>query len=304
MELSAPPFTLTHNHLLVRLTHNAKLSLGSLKTIQNYSRESIRRRGRIRIRGAACRTNTTEKDRGRNEACTHLLFDIDGGVPGNEWIVRRFSASSLQSKPPPKQKEDFYINTGYAVRALREQLPSMFYKEPTFDIYREDIVFRDPLNTFSGIDNYKLIFWALRFHGKIFFKALWIDILRIWHPAEKVIMIRWTIYGIPRVPWEAQGRFDGTSEYKLDSDGKIYEHKVDNIELSSRPKFSVPLVESLIGALGSPSTPRPTYFETIGIVFWMLLPYLIQFTWVRYYVAMKGTVDLKNATLGFNSVHV
>lgn len=85
-----------------------------------------------------------------------------------------------------------------------------------FTLFREDIVFRDRINTFRGIDNYKLIFWALRFHGKIFFKAIWVDIHRIWQPNDKVIMVRWTVRGVPRVPWEAQGHFDGTSEYKLD----------------------------------------------------------------------------------------
>jgi hypothetical protein len=85
-----------------------------------------------------------------------------------------------------------------------------------FTLFREDIVFRDRINTFRGIDNYKLIFWALRFHGKIFFKAIWVDIHRIWQPNDKVIMVRWTVRGVPQVPWEAQGHFDGTSEYKLD----------------------------------------------------------------------------------------
>ncbi|KAH9329728.1 hypothetical protein KI387_001836 [Taxus chinensis] len=292
MELTAPPSRIRHTHLLSSLHyHHAKLFTGHLKTEKNYSR--------VRIR-AECETKT---DRGgRNNDSGLQLFDIEEELPGNGWIVRRFSAS-LQSKPPPKQKEEFYINTGYAIRSLREQLPSIFYREPTFDIYREDIVFKDPLNTFSGIENYKLIFRALRFHGRIFFKALWVDILRIWHPTEKVIMIRWTINGIPRVPWEAQGRFDGTSEYKLDSNGKIYEHKVDNVVLNSPPRFTVPVVENLIRVLSGTSTPKPTYFETTGILFWMLMPYLVQFTWLHYYLAMKGTMDLKDVAIGFTSLH-
>ena len=38
--------------------------------------------------------------------------------------------------------------------------------------------------------------------------------------------MRWTVVGNPRVPWEAQGFFDGVSNFKLDKHGKIYEHKV------------------------------------------------------------------------------
>lgn len=72
--------------------------------------------------------------------------------------------------------------------------------------------------------NYQLIFWSLRFHGRIFFKQLYVDVRRIWQPSDGVICMRWTVHGVPRVPWEAEGTFDGISQYKLDSDGKIYEH--------------------------------------------------------------------------------
>ncbi|KAL2892088.1 hypothetical protein RDABS01_008004 [Bienertia sinuspersici] len=170
------------------------------------------------------------------------------------------SSSSLKTKED-EQKRDYYINMGYAIRCLREEFPELFQKEPNFDIYRDDIVFKDPLNTFSGIENYKSIFWALRFNGRIFFKALWIEILSVWQPMENIILVRWTVHGIPRVPWESRGRFDGISEYKLDRNGKIYAHKVDNIALNSPRKFQVLSVQELILSLSCPSTPKPTCFE-------------------------------------------
>ena len=45
-----------------------------------------------------------------------------------------------------------------------------------FDYFRDDITFKDPLNTFTGIEKYKLIFWALRFHGKILFREIALDV--------------------------------------------------------------------------------------------------------------------------------
>lgn len=207
-------------------------------------------------------------------------------------------SAAVQSTPPPRQKQeesekqDFYVNIGYAIRTLREELPTMFYKDLTYDIYREDIVFRDPLNMVGGLGNYKLIYRALRFHGKIFFKALWVDILWVWQPSDNVIMVRWQVRGIPRVPWEAQGIFDGTSEYKLDKGGKIYEHKVDNVALNARPKFKIPTVADLLRVGACPSTPKPTFFQTTLLVFSVIWPYLLQFTWVRYYLALKGTIGL------------
>ncbi|KAK4339340.1 hypothetical protein RND71_040802 [Anisodus tanguticus] len=160
-----------------------------------------------------------------------------------------------------EEKRNYYLNTGYAIRTIREEFPTLFYKELNFDIYREDIVFKDPLNTITGIDNYKSIFWALRFHGRMLFKALWIDIVSVWQPVENMIIVRWTVHGIPRVPWERHGRFDGTSEYKLDKDGKIYEHRVHNIALNAPPKFHVRAVQELIEYIGGGSTPKPTFFE-------------------------------------------
>jgi len=38
--------------------------------------------------------------------------------------------------------------------------------------------------------------------------------------------MRWTVHGIPRVPWNAEGIFDGVSTFRLDGHGKIYEHQV------------------------------------------------------------------------------
>lgn len=185
--------------------------------------------------------------------------------PNIRGATGQFSAPVKPSNPKKSEEEEerqnYHVNMGYAIRTLREEFPALFYRELSFNIFRDDIVFKDPLNKFVGIENYKSIFWALRFHGRIFFKALWIEIVSVLQPMEGVIMIRWTVHGVPRVPWESRGRFDGTSEYKLDKNGKIYEHKVHNIATNSPSKFHVMSVEELINSFGCPSTPKPTCFE-------------------------------------------
>ncbi|MBA0736221.1 hypothetical protein Gogos_009792 [Gossypium gossypioides] len=255
------------------------------------------------LKSCAISKNDDEKVWSRTNARVGVK-DVGSTVSGLSQNLRlyvQFSAPvkrGSKSSKEEEEKQDYYVNMGYAIRTLREEFPDIFYRELSFDIYRlraflrdtsidagglifpysvrlytpysdkvtsplfrDDIVFKDPLNTFIGIDNYKSFFSALRFHGRIFFKALWLDIVSVWQPMENVIMVRWTIHGIPRVPWESHGRFDGTSEYKLDKKGKIYEHRVDNTALNSPPKFHVLAVEDLIRSVGCPSTPRPTYFE-------------------------------------------
>uniref|UniRef100_A0A803NRY6 Uncharacterized protein n=1 Tax=Cannabis sativa TaxID=3483 RepID=A0A803NRY6_CANSA len=91
----------------------------------------------------------------------------------------------------------------------------------------------------------------------IFTKDLNYDIYRIWQPSENVILIRWNLKGVPRVPWEAKGQFQGTSRYKLDRNGKIYEHKVDNLAFN----FPQPLkpAASVLDLVKPVSSPNPTF---------------------------------------------
>eukprot|EP00243_Klebsormidium_subtile_P001703 TRINITY_DN13155_c0_g1_i1.p1 TRINITY_DN13155_c0_g1~~TRINITY_DN13155_c0_g1_i1.p1 ORF type:complete len:377 (-),score=70.53 TRINITY_DN13155_c0_g1_i1:260-1390(-) len=263
-----------------------------------------------------------EERRGAEGCSTSERLEGEGGWKQQGARVGRiggpsFLASTLQSSSPPKQRQEsnerdqFYVNVGDAIRTLREELPGLFYRKPTYNIYREDIVFRDRVNTFHGLDNYKLIFWALRFHGKIFFKAIWVDIQRIWQPTDKVIMVRWTVRGVPRVPWEAQGHFDGTSEYKLDKDGKIYEHKVDNVIMSQPPSYQPISVMDLVRAAGGRPTPsffsgcesqdstslvQPNSWSLALVAEWERIAFNFKrASWVRFYWALKGTLAINGA---------
>ncbi|XVF77806.1 hypothetical protein PTKIN_Ptkin14bG0076100 [Pterospermum kingtungense] len=180
------------------------------------------------------------------------------------------------------ERDEFYVNLGLAVRTLREDLPFLFTRDLNYDIYRDDITFVDPLNTFSGIENYKLIFWALRFHGKILFRDISLEVFRIWQPSENVILIRWNLRGVPRVPWEAKGQFQGTSRYKLDRNGKIYEHKVDNLAFNF-PQPLKPAASVLDLVAACPASPNPTFL-------WGPVD-MYHSSWVEFYRAVKETLD-------------
>ncbi|KAI5005999.1 hypothetical protein ZWY2020_033242 [Hordeum vulgare] len=64
-------------------------------------------------------------------------------------------AATTRRDDDEEERRRYYLNLGYAIRTLREEIPDVFYKELSFDIYRDDIVVRDPFNKFEGIDNYK-----------------------------------------------------------------------------------------------------------------------------------------------------
>jgi hypothetical protein len=144
-----------------------------------------------------------------------------GGGGGATPSVRPYFEVQVDEPPPPQQKDksaDYYANVGDAIRALRDDIPLLFQRElncerrtdqpaapccsccgctgrpitllcfPTAgSIYREDVTFRDPNISFTGLKNYKLIFWSLRFHGRLFFKNPYVEVLRIWQPEDQLI---------------------------------------------------------------------------------------------------------------------
>ncbi|KAJ0980836.1 hypothetical protein J5N97_009091 [Dioscorea zingiberensis] len=228
--------------------------------------------------------------------------------------LRRFSSSATKLDHPPLRdaklrhpspplsdhhlrsgnggKDDFYLNLGLAVRTLRDDLPALFFKDLNYNIYREDITFVDPLNTFRGIDNYKLIFWALRFHGRVLFREIGLEVFRVWQPSETTILIRWELQGVPRVPWEARGQFQGTSRYKVDRNGKIYEHKVDNLAFNFPRAVRPGTVLDLVAASACPPSPNLTFR-------WDAMDDAGSSSWLELYREVRGTL-VRDRTEGFS----
>ncbi|KAK9152203.1 hypothetical protein Syun_010512 [Stephania yunnanensis] len=208
------------------------------------------------------------------------------------------------------QRNDFYINVGLAVRTLREtchccfqgpqlrHLQAQQWLSKDYEAYAvweeqhilDDITFIDPLNTFTGIEKYKLIFWALRFHGRILFREISLEIFRVWQPSENIILIRWNLKGVPRVPWEAkEGQFQGTSRYKLDRNGKIYEHKVDNLAFNF-PQRLVSATSVLDLVTAQPASPNPTFSWGHSSDY--------SSSWLEFYRAVRRTLDAEDYLVG------
>lgn len=115
------------------------------------------------------------------------------------------------------------MDSATLIETLNTDLPTLFERDICYDIYTQDIVFRDPVNRFRGKFNYRIIFWTLRFHGRLFFTALHFDLHDIVQDSPDVIIATWTVRGTLRLPWSAEILFNGYSTYRL-RDGLIYEH--------------------------------------------------------------------------------
>lgn len=120
--------------------------------------------------------------------------------------------------------QQYLTSIDSVIATLKTDLPHLFEQDISYDIYTADIDFRDPVNHFKGKFNYRIVFWTLRFHARLFFTAIFFDLHSVTQTDADTILATWTVRGTLRLPWKARIYFNGYSTYKLNQDGKIYEH--------------------------------------------------------------------------------
>lgn len=121
-------------------------------------------------------------------------------------------------------EEEYLTQIQRIIEILKLDLPTLFQKDISYDIYTQNIYFKDPVNTFQGKFNYRIIFWTLRFHAKLFFREIYFDVHQIDRVETDSIRVDWTVRGTLRLPWRSKLFFNGYSMYKLDRNCLIYEH--------------------------------------------------------------------------------
>ena len=121
--------------------------------------------------------------------------------------------------------EEYRTQIERIIAILKEDLPTLFERDISYDIYTSDIDFIDPVNRFKGKLSYRIIFWTLRFHGQLFFTELYFDLHDVQQTASDIITYNWTVRGTLRLPWKPQLFFNGYSTYKLNLEGLIYYHQ-------------------------------------------------------------------------------
>lgn len=124
-------------------------------------------------------------------------------------------------------QSEYQLQVENAIETLKNDLPTLFQKDISYDIYTQDIYFQDPVNRFKWKFNYRIIFWTLRFHARLFFTAICFDVHEIKQTESDIIKADWTVRGTLRLPWKADLFFNGDSTYKLTKTGLIFNH-LDN----------------------------------------------------------------------------
>jgi hypothetical protein len=94
-----------------------------------------------------------------------------------------------------------------------------FPLDQNYEIYADEVYFKDPLNEFRGIKRYQAM---LQFMSN-WFRDVRLDLHEI-HQNENAIHTEWTLNWTTPLPWKPRIAIPGRSELTLDDRQKIISH--------------------------------------------------------------------------------
>lgn len=103
--------------------------------------------------------------------------------------------------------------------AILRQDYDRFPQDQTYDIYAEDVFFRDPLNQFRGIQRYQQM---IGFMQRWFLETK-LELHEIQQQDDR-IRTDWTLRWVAPLPWRPHLAISGWSELTLNAEGKIVSH--------------------------------------------------------------------------------
>lgn len=102
---------------------------------------------------------------------------------------------------------------------ILEQDYRHFPEHQHYELYADQVYFKDPLTEFRGIDRYRQL---IGFMAK-WFQSIHLELHEI-AQKQDLITTRWTLSWTTPIPWKPQIQISGHSELKLNGDRKIYSH--------------------------------------------------------------------------------
>lgn len=117
---------------------------------------------------------------------------------------------------------------------LVEQLQQDYARFPenqTFGLYAEDVRFKDPMNSFQGVDRYRNMIGFL----SQFFSNIQMELHGIEQTSPTLISTQWTLHMDAPLPWSPRLSIPGRSELGVNDAGLISSH----VDYWNCSKFSV-----------------------------------------------------------------
>jgi hypothetical protein len=95
-----------------------------------------------------------------------------------------------------------------------------FPADQSYDLYAEDVYFRDPMNEFTGVEQYReMIGFIARW-----FQEPQLVLHRLDQTSSQTFETHWTLSWTTPLPWRPKIAIPGWTEYRLNDDGQIVSH--------------------------------------------------------------------------------
>jgi hypothetical protein len=107
------------------------------------------------------------------------------------------------------------MNPIETIKADYEKFPA----NQSYDLYTEDVYFKDPLTEFQGLQRYQSLIDFI----STWFKAINLELHEIYQ-VEDTIYTQWTLNWTTPLPWQPRISIPGRSELKLNAEQKIISH--------------------------------------------------------------------------------
>lgn len=138
------------------------------------------------------------------------------------------------------ERREYELNLGKAMDTLKKDYPVIIKNKPDFSIYHEDLNVVDPSGVqIRGLKSYKQSFAFFQSLVRIFYSVdrSKVQFRMMYDFARSTIRISWNVMLVPKIVGNRHNALyiDGISAYKMDSNGKIIEHRVEQMLINSRP---------------------------------------------------------------------
>lgn len=110
-----------------------------------------------------------------------------------------------------------------AALAVIEQVKADYARFPqaqSYDLYAEDVYFKDPMNEFRGVARYQRMIGFI----EQWFHHIELELHAVEQPQVDTVITRWTLHFTAPIPWQPRVSIPGWSELQLNSSGLICSH--------------------------------------------------------------------------------
>lgn len=107
--------------------------------------------------------------------------------------------------------------------AVIEQVKADYARFPhqqSYELYAENVYFKDPMNEFRGVEQYRRMIGFI----EQWFRNVELELHAVEQPETERFITRWTLHFTAPTPWQPRISIPGWSELQINAEGLICSH--------------------------------------------------------------------------------